>query len=86
VLSVRPEQLRMHSVRVDGAVSATIRIVLPLGPHVMYEARTDDGVGLKISQSRDGGTRILAPGEQVFVGPVAAAACQVFASEPRSDS
>jgi putative spermidine/putrescine transport system ATP-binding protein len=86
VVSVRPEQLRMHATRSEGTLPATVKAVLPLGSHVMYEARTDDGVGLKISQSRDGGTRILAPGEQVFVGPVAAAACQVFASEPRSDS
>jgi len=81
VLSVRPEQLRMHSVRVDGAVSATIRIVLPLGPHVMYEARTDAGVTFRISAPRDAGAPLLSPGECVHIAPVAPHACNVFAKQ-----
>ena len=81
VLSVRPEQLRMHAVRGEGMVSATIMAVLPLGPHVMYEARTEDGVPLKISQTRDAGARLLAPGERVFVAPATPASCQVFMAE-----
>jgi putative spermidine/putrescine transport system ATP-binding protein len=78
VVSVRPEQLRTHAQRGDGTVAATIKAVLPLGPHVMYEALTDDGVSLKISQPRDADARLLAAGEQVFVGPAKWTACQVF--------
>jgi ABC-type Fe3+/spermidine/putrescine transport system ATPase subunit len=81
VLSVRPEQLRIHSAHVDGAVAATIRVVLPLGPHVMYEARTDAGVTFRISAPRDAGARLLSPGERVHVAPVAPRACNVFAAE-----
>jgi hypothetical protein len=71
----------MHSVRVDGAVSATIRIVLPLGPHVMYEARTDAGVTFRISAPRDAGAPLLSPGECVHIAPVAPHACNVFAAQ-----
>jgi putative spermidine/putrescine transport system ATP-binding protein len=83
VLSVRPEQLRMHAELREGAVPATIKAVLPLGAHVMYEAWTEDGVALKISEPRDAGARMLAPGERVYVAPVAPAACQVFRSDAR---
>ncbi|HET8875222.1 MAG TPA: ABC transporter ATP-binding protein [Casimicrobiaceae bacterium] len=81
VLSVRPEQLRIHSAHVDGAVTATIRVVLPLGPHVMYEARTDTGVAFRISAPRDAGAQLLLPGECVHVAPVAAHACNMFAAQ-----
>jgi hypothetical protein len=80
-LSVRPEQLRILSVRADGAVPATIKVVLPLGPHVMYEAQTDAGVTFRISAPRDAGARLLSPGECVHVVPVATHACNVFAAE-----
>jgi putative spermidine/putrescine transport system ATP-binding protein len=84
VLSVRPEQLRIHSARVDGAVTATIRVVLPLGPHVMYEARTDGGVTFRISAPRDAGARLLSPGECVHVAPAAPHACNLFAESERA--
>ena len=86
VMSVRPEQLRMHAAKADGSVAATIKAVLPLGPYVMYEARTEAGVALRISEPRDAGARLLAPGERVFVAPVAPAACNVFIADARSDA
>jgi putative spermidine/putrescine transport system ATP-binding protein len=78
LVSVRPEQLRVHNQRSDGAFAVTITVVLPLGPHVIYEAQTHDGISLKISQPRDAGTGLLAPGDRVFVAPATPAACQVF--------
>jgi len=84
VLSVRPEHLRLHQAADGASVRATIKAVLPLGPVVMYEARTEGGVALKISQTRDAGMRLRAPGETVFVAPVEPAACNVFAADERS--
>jgi putative spermidine/putrescine transport system ATP-binding protein len=81
VLSVRPEQLRIHPARVEGAVVATIKAVLPLGPQVMYEAETAGGTPFRISEPRDAGTHLLSPGEQVHIVPVAREACNVFAAE-----
>jgi putative spermidine/putrescine transport system ATP-binding protein len=80
VLSVRPEQLRIQPAQGDGALTATIRAVLPLGPYVMYEAQTEGGVAFRISEPRDAGARMLSPGECVHVAPVARAACNVFAA------
>jgi putative spermidine/putrescine transport system ATP-binding protein len=78
VVSVRPEQLRVHARHGADTLPATIKVVLPLGPYVMYEAQIHGGTSLKISQPRDAGTGLLAPGDQVHVAPVAPAACQVF--------
>jgi putative spermidine/putrescine transport system ATP-binding protein len=82
VLSVRPEQLRIHASCVDGALPATIKAVLPLGPYVMYEARTESGAAFRISEPREAGARLLSPGEHVHVAPIAREACNVFAAEP----
>src|SRR6266581_2990264 len=75
VVSVRPEQLRVHARHGADTLPATIKVVLPLGPYVMYEAQIHGGTSLKISQPRDAGTGLLAPGDQVHVAPVAPAAC-----------
>ena len=82
VLSVRPEQLRIHPARVDGGLPATIKAVLPLGPHVMYEAQTEGGTAFRVSEPREAGARLLSPGERVHIVPVAREACSVFAAEP----
>jgi ABC-type Fe3+/spermidine/putrescine transport system ATPase subunit len=80
VVSVRPEQLRIQAARSDGALTATIKAVLPLGPYVMYEALTAGGEAFRVSEPRDAGTRLLAPGAQVHVAPVAPGTCNVFAA------
>src|SRR6478752_7829128 len=43
VVSVRPEQLRLHDAQGDGHWAARIKVVLPLRPQVMYEAQMHDG-------------------------------------------
>ncbi|HXT04092.1 MAG TPA: ABC transporter ATP-binding protein, partial [Casimicrobiaceae bacterium] len=80
VVSVRPEHLRLHDAQGDGHWAARIKVVLPLGPHVMYEAQLHDGTSIRISEPRDAGARLLLPGDDVFVAPVQASACRVFAS------
>jgi putative spermidine/putrescine transport system ATP-binding protein len=84
VVSVRPEQLRVHARHSAETLPATIKVVLPLGPYVMYEAQIAGGTSLKISQPRDAGAGLLAPGDQVHVAPVAPAACQVFTPNSHS--
>ena len=81
VLSIRPEQLRIRPPGSEGAVPATIKTVLPLGPYIMYEAETDAGVAFRLSEPRDPGGRLLPPGERVHVAPVAPSACNVFAAD-----
>ena len=81
VVSVRPEQLRFRTAPGDHALAATIKAVLPLGPYVMYEAQTEGGVAIRISEPRDAGARLLVPGASVHVAPVAPEACNVFAAE-----
>ncbi|HJU22400.1 MAG TPA: ABC transporter ATP-binding protein, partial [Casimicrobiaceae bacterium] len=81
VVSVRPEQLRVQTTQSERALAATIKAVLPLGPYVMYEAQTEGGVAFRVSEPRDAGARLLAPGAFVHVMPVAPEACKVFAAE-----
>ena len=81
VVSVRPEQLRIQAARSDGALVATIKAVLPLGPYVMYEAQTEGGETFRVSEPRDAGKRLFAPGARVQVAPVAPGACNIFAAD-----
>jgi putative spermidine/putrescine transport system ATP-binding protein len=80
LVSVRPEQLRVCPEGGGGTLTATIKVVLPLGPQVIYEAQAQDGTLLKISQPRDAGTSLFVPGDRVFIAPATPASCQVFAS------
>jgi putative spermidine/putrescine transport system ATP-binding protein len=84
VVSVRPEQLRVHGAPCASAFPATVKVVLPLGPNVVYEVDTAMGQALKISLPREVGSTLRAPGERVFVAPASRAVCQVFAS-PEED-
>ena len=78
VVSVRPEHLRLEPRGGDGAIAVTIKVVMPLGPAVVYEAETADGAALKVSMPRGGGAGLLEPGERLFATPTSAAAFRVF--------
>jgi putative spermidine/putrescine transport system ATP-binding protein len=78
VLSVRPEHLRLEPRGGDGKIAVTIKVVLPLGPAVVYEAETADGVALKVSMSRSGGAGLLEPGARLFAAPISPAALRIF--------
>jgi putative spermidine/putrescine transport system ATP-binding protein len=81
LLSVRPEHLRVHAQPVEGAFAAIVKVVMPLGPHVMYEAEARGAASLKISAPRQGAPAFV-PGQQVYVAPAHASACQVFPATP----
>jgi len=77
VVSVRPEQLRLEPRGGPDAIPVTIKIALPLGPVVIYEAETADGATLKVSMPRGGGAP-LAPGARLFAMPVAPEVFRIF--------
>jgi putative spermidine/putrescine transport system ATP-binding protein len=74
-LSIRPERVRLVA---EGGLPGTIRAVLPLGGHIVYEVEVADGILLKVSQARESGTVIYRSGEQVRVAPASIDACHVF--------
>jgi putative spermidine/putrescine transport system ATP-binding protein len=80
VVSIRPEQLHVAS---DGGLSGTVKAVMPLGAHVVYEVEIAAGTLLKVSESREGQTAMRQSGEQVLIAPSSPDACHVF---PAHDS
>ncbi len=77
-VSVRPERLRVDAAPTEGAFPATIKVVMPLGPVVFYEAETGAGVLVKISAPREGDARLLGQGDAVFIKPAASDAARLF--------
>jgi len=78
LVSLRPERLRVRSAESEGAIPATVKVVLPLGPVVVYEAETRAGEPVKISAPREGDARLLDPGDVIFIEPVAPDAARLF--------
>ncbi len=78
VVSVRPEQLRLQSEGGSGRLSGTIKMVMPLGPQVIYDVELSAGVAVKISQSRETAAIDYASGSTVHFTPVSPRACHVF--------
>jgi putative spermidine/putrescine transport system ATP-binding protein len=78
LVSVRPERLRIHIAPTEGAIPATVKVVMPLGPVVVYEAETRAGEPIKISAPREGDARLLDPGTAVFLEPAAPDAARLF--------
>jgi putative spermidine/putrescine transport system ATP-binding protein len=75
VVSIRPEQL--HVVTSSG-LPGTVKAVMPLGAHVVYEVEIAGGTLLKVSESREGQTGMRQTGEQVQIAPTSPEACHVF--------
>ena len=80
LVSLRPERLRIRVSPAEGAIPATVKVVLPLGPVVVYEAETRAGESVKISAQREGDTRLLEPGAAIFIEPAAPDAVRLFQS------
>jgi len=79
VVSVRPEQWRVQA---GGAgLSGTIKMVMPLGPQVVYDVEIPGGTSIKISQARESDAAPLASGSNIHVAPLSAAVCHVFRAE-----
>jgi putative spermidine/putrescine transport system ATP-binding protein len=74
-VSVRPEQLRLVA---DGGLAGTVKAVMPLGAHVVYEIEVTPALSLKVSEAREGSRLMRRSGEQVRVAPTSADACHVF--------
>jgi putative spermidine/putrescine transport system ATP-binding protein len=85
VVSVRPEQLRLQGTGGSGQLSGIVKVVMPLGPQVIYDVEIAGGIAVKISQSRDAADAPLQTGSIIHFAPVSAAACHVFPaqSEPQ---
>ena len=74
-VSIRPEQLRLVS---SGGLGGTVKAVMPLGAHVIYELELAPGVSLKVSEPREGQITMRQAGERVNVSAVTPDACKVF--------
>jgi hypothetical protein len=59
-------------------VEARIKVVMPLGPQVVYEAEIGAGCAVKVSAARDARSELLAPGDRVYLKPITPEACRVF--------
>jgi putative spermidine/putrescine transport system ATP-binding protein len=75
VVSIRPEQLHVVP---DGGLPGTVKAVMPLGAHVVYEVEIAAGTSLKVSEAREGQTTMRQTGEPVHVAPASPDACHVF--------
>jgi putative spermidine/putrescine transport system ATP-binding protein len=77
-LSVRPEHWQLLPAGSAGALAATVRMVLPLGPTVVHELELADGTPIKVTTVRSGGGARLQPGAAVAIGLAPRAAVAVF--------
>jgi putative spermidine/putrescine transport system ATP-binding protein len=74
-VAIRPEQL--HFVP-GGKLVGTVKAVMPLGAHVVYDVELAPGVSLKVSEPREDAIAMRQTGEQVRVAPTTPEACHVF--------
>lgn len=74
-VSIRPEQLRLVS---KGGLAGTVKAVMPLGAHVIYEIAVTPDLSLRVSEAREGGAPMRRSGEKVRIAPASANACHVF--------
>jgi putative spermidine/putrescine transport system ATP-binding protein len=77
-LAVRPENLQVQTSEGPYRIPGTVEICIPLGSLMTYEVSIAPGLEIKVAQQRIAGSRLLQPGEQVFLEPVSPAACVLF--------
>jgi putative spermidine/putrescine transport system ATP-binding protein len=78
IVSIRPEQLRMQPSSAQGAIGGTIKAVMPLGAHVVYDVALSDQASLKVSEPREAAGELRPIGMPVYLKPVSSASCHVF--------
>ena len=78
IVSIRPEQLRIQSSPVEASIGGTIKAVMPLGPHVIYDVALPDGVSLKVNEPREMASELRTVGMAVNIKPISPASCRVF--------
>jgi putative spermidine/putrescine transport system ATP-binding protein len=85
IVSVRPEHFRVQDEGESGQLSGIVKVVMPLGPQVIYDVEIPGGTGVKISQPRDASSVQLQSGSIVHFAPISPAACHTFPvqSEPQ---
>jgi putative spermidine/putrescine transport system ATP-binding protein len=79
VVAARPEHFRFAAAG-DAGLPATIRMILPLGPSVVYELSLANGTPLKVTADRTGRAMRHQPGEAVRLSLAADAPVAVFAT------
>ncbi|WP_204150772.1 ABC transporter ATP-binding protein [Leptolyngbya sp. CCY15150] len=77
-LAVRPENLQVQTSARPYCIPGTVEICIPLGSLMTYEVSIAPGLEIKVSQQRIAGSRLLQPGEKVYLEPVSPAACVLF--------
>ncbi len=77
MVAARPEHLSLAAPSAD-ALPATVSMVLPLGPALVYELLLGNGRTLKVTQPRNAGERRFQPGEAVGVSLRAGSPAAVF--------
>jgi len=80
VLSIRPEQLRIHAAPAAGDLAAVVNAVMPLGAHVVYDVTVGQGTSLKVSEPREASAGMRAVGATIYLRPASPGACHVFPS------
>jgi len=73
-VSIRPEHLRVVAA---GGLAGTVKAVMPLGSHVVYDVEIAPDVSIKVSEPREGQV-MRQSGEQVHVAPTSPAAARVY--------
>ena len=76
-VSIRPEQLHVVTAGSPG-LPGTVKAVMPLGSHVVYEIEITPGLSLKVSEPREGQITMRQTGETVTVAPTSPDACHTF--------
>jgi putative spermidine/putrescine transport system ATP-binding protein len=80
LVSVRPENLAIAQSNDPGAMPATVRLTLPLGPVEVIEAALGDGASIKLTRPRSPSNLALQPGSAVAVAVADPAGVAVFAA------
>jgi len=80
IVSIRPEQLRIHAAPPDGSFAATVKTVMPLGALVVYDVTITGGLSLKVSEPREAGVELREIGASIWLKPASPAACRVYPS------
>jgi putative spermidine/putrescine transport system ATP-binding protein len=81
VVSIRPEQLRVEREGAAGALSGTVKMIMPMGPQVIYDVEMAPGTAIKITQGRDAARMPLATGSTISFAPVSVDACHIFPAQ-----
>jgi putative spermidine/putrescine transport system ATP-binding protein len=73
-VSIRPEHLRVVAA---GGLPGTVKAVMPLGSHVVYDIEIAPDISIKVNEPREG-QLVRQSGERLHVAPTSPAAVRVF--------